>query len=166
MDIDKDTTERIFTRIYVLHGDKCYYHWGGNALLFQHTFQMKYNSSQRHQTGSLSLSYVDVGNKKSIGHFQVVIVLARSGQKSADVSVGPFNVVALLVNFSSACLTGSAPLTVVQLLWVNMIMDTLGALALATKPPTDELMERTHVGRKGNFTTNVMWRNIMGQIFI
>ncbi|GKE03206.1 RNA-directed DNA polymerase, eukaryota, partial [Tanacetum coccineum] len=78
MDIDKDTTERIFTRIYVLHGDKCYYHWGGNALLFQHTFQMKYNSNQRHQTGSLSLSYVDVGNKKSIGHFQVVIVLARS----------------------------------------------------------------------------------------
>ncbi|GKA00106.1 calcium-transporting ATPase 1, partial [Tanacetum coccineum] len=31
------------------------------------------------------------------------------------------NVVALIVNFSSACLTGSAPLTAVQLLWVNMI---------------------------------------------
>lgn len=58
---------------------------------------------------------------------------------------------------------GSAPLTAVQLLWVNMIMDTLGALALATEPPTDELMERTPVGRKGNFITNVMWRNIMGQ---
>lgn len=42
-------------------------------------------------------------------------------------------------------------------------MDTLGALALATEPPTDELMERKPVGRKGNFITNVMWRNIMGQ---
>ncbi|MFS8009303.1 putative cation-transporting P-type ATPase, HAD superfamily [Helianthus anomalus] len=73
------------------------------------------------------------------------------------------NVVALIVNFSSACLTGSAPLTVVQLLWVNMIMDTIGALVLATKPPTDELMERQPFGRKGNFITNVMWRNIMGQ---
>lgn len=58
---------------------------------------------------------------------------------------------------------GSAPLTAVQLLWVNMIMDTLGALALATEPPNDELMKRTPVGRKGNFISNIMWRNIMGQ---
>ena len=61
------------------------------------------------------------------------------------------------------CSSGSAPLTAVQLLWVNMIMDTLGALALATEPPTDELMKRSPVGRKGNFISNVMWRNILGQ---
>lgn len=42
-------------------------------------------------------------------------------------------------------------------------MDTLGALALATEPPTDDLMKRTPVGRKGNFISNVMWRNILGQ---
>lgn len=72
---------------------------------------------------------------------------------------------ALIVNFSSACLTGSAPLTAVQLLWVNMIMDTLGALALATEPPTDELMKRLPVGRRGSFISNVMWRNILGQSF-
>lgn len=42
-------------------------------------------------------------------------------------------------------------------------MDTLGALALATEPPTDELMKRPPVGRKGNFISNVMWRNIVGQ---
>lgn len=59
--------------------------------------------------------------------------------------------------------TGSAPLTAVQLLWVNMIMDTLGALALATEPPTDDLMKRAPVGRTGSFITNVMWRNILGQ---
>jgi magnesium-transporting ATPase (P-type) len=35
-----------------------------------------------------------------------------------------------------------------QLLWVNLIMDTLGALALATEPPTDQLMKRTPVGRR------------------
>lgn len=58
---------------------------------------------------------------------------------------------------------GNAPLTAVQLLWVNMIMDTLGALALATEPPNDELMKRPPVGRKGNFISNVMWRNILGQ---
>lgn len=58
---------------------------------------------------------------------------------------------------------GNAPLTAVQLLWVNMIMDTLGALALATEPPNNDLMKRAPVGRKGNFISNVMWRNILGQ---
>lgn len=59
--------------------------------------------------------------------------------------------------------SGNAPLTAVQLLWVNMIMDTLGALALATEPPNNDLMKRMPVGRKGNFISNVMWRNILGQ---
>lgn len=35
-----------------------------------------------------------------------------------------------------------------QLLWVNLIMDTLGALALATEPPTDSLMNQPPVGRR------------------
>ncbi|KAK1317042.1 putative calcium-transporting ATPase 4, plasma membrane-type [Acorus calamus] len=73
------------------------------------------------------------------------------------------NVVALMLNFVSACITGNAPLTAVQLLWVNMIMDTLGALALATEPPTDELMKRPPVGRGESFITKAMWRNIIGQ---
>ena len=59
--------------------------------------------------------------------------------------------------------SGSAPLTIVQLLWVNLIMDTLGALALATEPPNDTMMQRPPVGRGDNFITKVMWRNIIGQ---
>ena len=39
-------------------------------------------------------------------------------------------------------------LTFLQLLWVNLIMDTLGALALATEPPTENLMHRPPVGRR------------------
>ncbi|CAI8584746.1 unnamed protein product [Vicia faba] len=73
------------------------------------------------------------------------------------------NVVALITNFVSACITGAAPLTAVQLLWVNLIMDTLGALALATEPPNDGLMERQPVGRNASFITKPMWRNILGQ---
>ncbi|KAM3691085.1 hypothetical protein ACJW31_09G168400 [Castanea mollissima] len=72
------------------------------------------------------------------------------------------NVVALVLNFATACISGSAPLTAVQLLWVNMIMDTLGALALATEPPNDGLMKRPPVGRVVNFITKAMWRNIIG----
>ncbi|KAF6139054.1 hypothetical protein GIB67_010780 [Kingdonia uniflora] len=102
-------------------------------------------------------------------NFSTIVVVAKWG-RSVYINIQKFvqfqltvNVVALIVNFSSAVLTGSAPLTAVQLLWVNMIMDTLGALALATEPPNDELMNRTPVGRKGNFISNVMWRNILGQ---
>ncbi|CAN1256210.1 Putative calcium-transporting ATPase 11, plasma membrane-type [Linum perenne] len=73
------------------------------------------------------------------------------------------NIVALVLNFISACISGSAPLTAVQLLWVNMIMDTLGALALATEPPNDALMARPPVGRGASFITKTMWRNIFGQ---
>jgi Ca2+-transporting ATPase len=102
-------------------------------------------------------------------NFSTILTVAKWG-RSVYINIQKFvqfqltvNVVALIVNFSSACLTGSAPLTAVQLLWVNMIMDTLGALALATEPPNDELMKRQPVGRKGNFISNVMWRNIFGQ---
>ncbi|XP_073314685.1 calcium-transporting ATPase 1-like [Primulina huaijiensis] len=102
-------------------------------------------------------------------NFSTIVTVAKWG-RSVYINIQKFvqfqltvNVVALIVNFSSACLTGSAPLTAVQLLWVNMIMDTLGALALATEPPNDDLMRRQPVGRKGNFISNVMWRNILGQ---
>ncbi|KAL6649424.1 hypothetical protein ACP70R_013648 [Stipagrostis hirtigluma subsp. patula] len=102
-------------------------------------------------------------------NFSTIVTVAKWG-RSVYINIQKFvqfqltvNVVALVVNFSSACLTGSAPLTAVQLLWVNMIMDTLGALALATEPPNSELMKRAPVGRKGNFISNIMWRNILGQ---
>ncbi|XWS65752.1 hypothetical protein CRYUN_Cryun05aG0140300 [Craigia yunnanensis] len=73
------------------------------------------------------------------------------------------NIVALILNFVCACISGSAPLTAVQLLWVNMIMDTLGALALATEPPHEGLMKRPPIGRDAAFITRIMWRNIIGQ---
>ncbi|CAI5499993.1 unnamed protein product [Closterium sp. Naga37s-1] len=73
------------------------------------------------------------------------------------------NIAALVINFISACTDGHVPLNAVQLLWVNLIMDTLGALALATEPPTDELLEQKPVGRKAPLITNIMWRNIFIQ---
>ena len=73
------------------------------------------------------------------------------------------NVAALVINFVAACSAGEVPLTAVQLLWVNLIMDTLGALALATDRPTDELMDRPPIGWKEPLVTNVMWRNLIFQ---
>ncbi|KAF8038331.1 hypothetical protein BT93_B0996 [Corymbia citriodora subsp. variegata] len=73
------------------------------------------------------------------------------------------NVAALVINFIAAVSAGEVPLTAVQLLWVNLIMDTLGALALATERPSDELMEKSPVGRTEPLITNVMWRNLLAQ---
>nr|GMC64894.1 calcium-transporting ATPase 10, plasma membrane-type-like isoform X1 [Ipomoea batatas] len=73
------------------------------------------------------------------------------------------NVAALIINVVAAVSNGDVPLTAVQLLWVNLIMDTLGALALATEPPTDHLMERPPVGRREPLITNIMWRNLIIQ---
>ncbi|CAH9122941.1 unnamed protein product, partial [Cuscuta epithymum] len=102
-------------------------------------------------------------------NFTTILNVAKWG-RSVYINIQKFvqfqltvNVVALITNFVSACISGSAPLTAVQLLWVNMIMDTLGALALATEPPNDELLKRPPIGRTVNFITKVMWRNISGQ---
>lgn len=102
-------------------------------------------------------------------NFSTIVNVAKWG-RSIYINIQKFvqfqltvNLVALLLNFFSACTTGQVPLTAVQLLWVNLIMDTLGALALATEPPYEELMEKEPVGRKGNLITTVMWRNIFGQ---
>nr|XP_048333648.1 calcium-transporting ATPase 9, plasma membrane-type isoform X1 [Ziziphus jujuba var. spinosa] len=73
------------------------------------------------------------------------------------------NVAALIINVVAAVSSGDVPLNAVQLLWVNLIMDTLGALALATEPPTDHLMHRTPVGRREPLITNIMWRNLLLQ---
>ncbi|KAL1541478.1 Calcium-transporting ATPase 10, plasma membrane-type [Salvia divinorum] len=73
------------------------------------------------------------------------------------------NVAALIINVVAAVSAGNVPLNAVQLLWVNLIMDTLGALALATEPPTDHLMRRAPVGRREPLITNIMWRNLIIQ---
>ncbi|XP_044436576.1 calcium-transporting ATPase 5, plasma membrane-type isoform X2 [Triticum aestivum] len=73
------------------------------------------------------------------------------------------NVAALVINVIAAVSSGDVPLNAVELLWVNLIMDTLGALALATEPPTDNLMKRQPVGRREPLVTNIMWRNLFVQ---
>lgn len=50
------------------------------------------------------------------------------------------NVVALITSFIAAVILKDPPLKPVQLLWVNMIMDSLASLALATELPTPELL--------------------------
>eukprot|EP00741_Cyanophora_paradoxa_P020079 tig00021234_g19380.t1 len=72
------------------------------------------------------------------------------------------NVVALVVAFVSAVTGMGRPLKPIQLLWVNMIMDTMGALALGTERPTRALLEREPYGRDDSLINYNMWKNIIG----
>lgn len=51
------------------------------------------------------------------------------------------------------------------MLWVNLIMDTLGSLALTTEKPTPELLKRKPYGRTGSVISRTMARNILGHAF-
>ncbi|KAK7893126.1 hypothetical protein WMY93_022278 [Mugilogobius chulae] len=72
------------------------------------------------------------------------------------------NVVAVIVAFTGACITQDSPLKAVQMLWVNLIMDTFASLALATEPPTESLLRRKPYGRKKPLISRTMMKNILG----
>ncbi|KAG8525104.1 Plasma membrane calcium-transporting ATPase 4, partial [Galemys pyrenaicus] len=72
------------------------------------------------------------------------------------------NVVAVIVAFTGACITQDSPLKAVQMLWVNLIMDTFASLALATEPPTDSLLKRRPYGRNKPLISRTMMKNILG----
>ena len=55
------------------------------------------------------------------------------------------------------------PLNAVMMLWVNLIMDTLGALALGTELPSMEVLNRRPYNRDASLVSRPMWRNILVQ---
>ncbi len=73
------------------------------------------------------------------------------------------NVTALITCLAGAVTGFGTPLKPIQLLWVNLIMDTLGALALATELPTPDMLLRKPYGRNDNLISGQMWRNILMQ---
>ncbi|XP_005182536.1 plasma membrane calcium-transporting ATPase 1-like [Musca domestica] len=75
------------------------------------------------------------------------------------------NVVAVVVAFIGACAVQDSPLKAVQMLWVNLIMDTLASLALATELPTPDLLLRKPYGRTKPLISPIMMKNILGQAF-
>ncbi|KAF2688242.1 calcium transporting P-type ATPase-like protein [Lentithecium fluviatile CBS 122367] len=75
------------------------------------------------------------------------------------------NITAVLLTFISAVSSDdqTSVLTAVQLLWVNLIMDTFAALALATDPPTRTLLDRKPDPKSAPLITLRMWKMIIGQ---
>ncbi|OAX78423.1 calcium-translocating P-type ATPase, PMCA-type [Emergomyces africanus] len=75
------------------------------------------------------------------------------------------NITAVIVTFVSAVADADeqSVLTAVQLLWVNLIMDSFAALALATDPPTNSILDRKPEPKSAPLITLTMWKMIIGQ---
>lgn len=77
------------------------------------------------------------------------------------------NLCACLLVFISACIGNETPLTAIQMLWVNLIMDSLGSLALATEPPNEKkLLGRRPYGRNEYIVNRLMMKHIIGQSIV
>lgn len=63
---------------------------------------------------------------------------------------------ALTLTFITALTGKEPPLNAVMMLWVNLIMDTMGALALGTEPPSSELLSRRPYKRNASLISNIM----------
>jgi len=71
------------------------------------------------------------------------------------------NVTALLLVLGGSFIGTQMPLTVTQILWVNLIMDTFAAMALASLPPSDEVMREKPRSRNDFIINRGMWRGII-----
>ena len=76
------------------------------------------------------------------------------------------NFCACILVFVCACIGNETPLTPIQMLWVNLIMDSLGSLALATEPPYEELLQREPTRRNESMINGRMWKHIVLQSLI
>lgn len=75
------------------------------------------------------------------------------------------NVVAITLSVVGAAVISKSPLTAIQLLWVNMIMDSFASLALATEEPPDRILDRPPFPKKASIITLTMWRFIISHSF-
>lgn len=72
------------------------------------------------------------------------------------------NVAACLIVLAGALMGTQSPLTVTQMLWVNLIMDTFAAMALASLPPSESVMHDKPRNRKSFIINPAMTRLIIG----
>ena len=104
-------------------------------------------------------------------NFSSIVVAIMWGRAVND-AVRKFLLFQLTINITAVTLTfvsavasseNQSVLTAVQLLWVNLIMDTFAALALATDPPTRTILDRKPSPKSASLISLTMWKMIVGQ---
>ena len=100
-------------------------------------------------------------------NFASIVAAAKWGRNVYD-SVQKFlqfqltvNVAACTIAVIGAAVISESPLTAIQLLWVNVIMDSFASLALATESPKDQILDRPPFPKKAAILTRKMWRFIL-----
>ncbi len=73
------------------------------------------------------------------------------------------NLSAVLLVFVSSCIGSESPISAIQMLWINLIMDSLGSLALATEEPTKEVLQSLPYQKREYIITSRMWKHIAFQ---
>jgi Ca2+ transporting ATPase len=104
-------------------------------------------------------------------NFASIVTAAKWG-RNVYASIQKFLQFQLTVNIAAvgSALVGAtvyqkSPLAAIQLLWVNLLMDALASLALASEPPKAELLMMPPVNRSAPMITKQMWANMIGQAF-
>ena len=102
-------------------------------------------------------------------NFASIVTAAKWG-RNVYASIQKFLQFQLTVNIAAVgtALVGAivyqkSPLAAIQLLWVNLLMDALASLALASEPPKKELLMKDPVNRSEHMITKRMWANMVGQ---
>jgi P-type E1-E2 ATPase len=72
------------------------------------------------------------------------------------------NIVIVVITIIGGLTLGHVPLNVVQMLWVNLIMDTLGAIAIGTEPYKKTDSKSSRISRKDKIVLKEMWRQVFG----
>ena len=75
------------------------------------------------------------------------------------------NISALLTVLIGGLFIGESPLNSVQLLWINLLMDTFAAIALSTEPPVDSVTEGQPFKGNAAVLSASVWRQILGISF-
>ncbi|KAH6560421.1 hypothetical protein BASA50_009684 [Batrachochytrium salamandrivorans] len=83
-------------------------------------------------------------------------------QKFLQFQLG-INLAAIIITFAGAVFVGKSPFSTVQLLWVNLIMDSFGALALASDDPDDDILDKPPHHRKDSIFSYFMLEYIFTQ---
>ncbi|ETO28520.1 calcium-transporting ATPase, partial [Reticulomyxa filosa] len=104
-------------------------------------------------------------------NFASIVTMVMWGRSVFD-NIRKFIQFQLTVNFAALMLSLIAaffkkfanPLTAVQLFWMDLMMDTMAALALATEPPTKALLKRNPYTRDAFLISPILWRFILGHM--
>lgn len=102
-------------------------------------------------------------------NFSSIIIAIKYGRNVFD-AIRKFvqfqltvNLVAMAIAIICGLVINESPINAIQMLWLNVIMDSFASLALATEPPTDDLLTRPPTRKNEKIITEYMWRSITVQ---